>query len=187
MKTNYGEEYNRESMYETAREYFLDGKKVQINGKKCKYLIDVMLEDFRLEIDKEHDLLKQSEIELTSKNEMAFLDKFSQTISRGKTTDYLQKRLEEGIKEVKKNTLMNKSAIEKHKGIKKLKNLSLEELSNLLTDLESQKQRVINSALNGDCVNTLTYKLYLSITNLINKIKDEINERKSLVDIGKEQ
>ena len=32
MKTNYGEEYNRESMYETAREYFLSGKQMTAHG-----------------------------------------------------------------------------------------------------------------------------------------------------------
>ena len=76
MKTYYSEDYNRESMYETAREYFLDGKKVKINGVKCKRLIEVMMEDFKLEVEKEHSLLKESETELASKMKFYFLINF---------------------------------------------------------------------------------------------------------------
>ena len=38
MKTNYGEDYNRESMYETAREYLGD---ISGEGKKDKTVFDL--------------------------------------------------------------------------------------------------------------------------------------------------
>ena len=48
--TDYGEEYNRESMYETARERFFDGKKVKMGGSRHKSLISIMIKDLEMEL-----------------------------------------------------------------------------------------------------------------------------------------
>ena len=48
-KTNYGEDYNRESMYETAREALLNGEKVVIAGIEHETLPDVILTDGAIE------------------------------------------------------------------------------------------------------------------------------------------
>ncbi|MFQ6724365.1 MAG: hypothetical protein ACLRFE_03430, partial [Clostridia bacterium] len=47
--TDYGEEYNRESMYETTRELLMEYENVKMNGKTHKSLFSVMLEDCEME------------------------------------------------------------------------------------------------------------------------------------------
>ena len=60
-RTNHGEAYNRESMYETAREVLLEGKEVSMNGKKYDTLIEVMIKDYEMEVNNEAEYVKQAE------------------------------------------------------------------------------------------------------------------------------
>ena len=186
MQTNFGEEYNRESMYETAREYFLDGKKVKINNVKCKTLIEVMLEDFRLEVDKERELLQQSEVALSQKNEKAFLDKFSQTMSRRKTTDNLQQRLEDAIKVAKQLKLEYNRVYNKFNFKKKTIKCTLEQLNDYLNELYVLRKRIVEYRINGDLTSTLSSKLLYSTNNYISEIEREIS-KKQICESEKEQ
>ena len=61
--TNLGEKYNRESMYETVRESFLDLKPVVVHGNECTSLIHVMLEDSARVYDKAERQLKENKLE----------------------------------------------------------------------------------------------------------------------------
>jgi len=185
MRINYGEEYNRESMYETARDYFLDGKKVKINRKRHERLIDVMIEDFDLEIKKEHYLLRQSEKAFNADDKEKFIDKFAKTRAVRKTTDYLQKRIRDAIIDSRKCSEEDKKMIIKLKQIRNLDKCSMEDLENFLIDLKEYKG-IINYRLNGDCVNTLTYKMLASISKLIKDIEDEIKSRQNSLGIKKE-
>ena len=173
MKTYKGEEFNRESMYETAREYLLDGKKVKINGKKCKALIEVMLEDFRLEVAKRTKLLQRAE-ELKEKEDIGFLYELAQESSVSKTADYLQKRLENAIQKCKLIVEENEKMIIRARELKRLDKCSLNELRDFLAELYAHKQRIITLRLNGDCVNIITQKLLKSALKTIEEVKAEI-------------
>ena len=59
-KTDYGEDYNRESMYETVREALSSGENVVIDGKIYKNLEDVMLADIKMEDTKAQQTLKKA-------------------------------------------------------------------------------------------------------------------------------
>lgn len=179
MKTNYGEEYNRESMYETAREHLLDGNVLKVNGHKCKSLIEVMLEDFKLEVDKEHSLLEQAQVEWDNHNEEGFFSKFSQAIRRSKTTDYLQRRLEKAFEDLKTSKDNGKEFISKEILKKKPSELNIQELNELLMGLKQYKQRLIKYHINGDLVNSVASKT-LNITNkYIAEVESEISKRQS--------
>lgn len=171
MGTNYGEEYNRKSMYETAREYFLDGKKVKMNKKMRKSLFEILIEDYRLEVEKEHNLLEEADKAQKDGNEEEFFDKFSISFDRRKVVLDLQRRCEITLEELKQKTDENNRMIKKSKSMRDLKKCSKEELFAYLYDLEGCRQSLI-SRMEGDCVNTLTYKTL----DLANKAMNEIDE-----------
>ena len=59
------------------------------------------MEDYAMEIDKEAKCLRQAEKYLKADDDRRFLDGFSKTIIRSKTTDKLQTRLENAIEDAK--------------------------------------------------------------------------------------
>ncbi len=178
MKTNYGEEYNRESMYETAREYFLDGKSVKVNGQKCKGLIEVMLEDFKLEIEKEHNLVEQSQVAWDAKNKEECFDKFSQAMGRNKITNYLQLRLERAFDNLARSKTEKKELTDKITSIKNLEKCTLQQLEELLNALEQYRQNLVY-CIDGDLVNTEVYKTFDITNKYIAEVEQELEKRQA--------
>lgn len=177
MVTNWGEIYNRESMYETVRENLLDGDKVKINGKVCQSLIDVMMEDLRMEIDKEEYYLRQAEKAWESNDDRSYHYNFSQSIQRGTITDYLIGRLKGTVMNSKQAAVDNNKIESDTRRLKKIDKCSLEELQKILEVLKNYQINAVNYQIDGDGVNVLTSKLLRKIELIIQKVEKEIYYR----------
>ena len=178
MQTNYGEEYNRESMYETAREQFLDCKKVFINGKCYDSLIGVMLEDCAMEQEKDEEYLKLAETYQQENNNEKVWDNFPKAWARGKVVDALLKRAEIAVEE-QKDYLEFKNILYKakvHKAHENLKSLSITQIENYLILLKEYESRLLKH-MYGDTVTNLTYTAYKSVQYYIKELEQELSKR----------
>lgn len=176
--TNYGEEYNRESMYETARERFFDGKKVKMGGSRHKSLISIMIKDFEMELEKEEKLLKQSKIKFKQKDDKNFINTFSKTMERSRVTDDLHERIEKAVKHIKDIQKTYSKYLNGNFDVKKTSKMSLDELNSILSILKEYEEKLLEG-INGDCLNTTIYKT-LTITQLyIQEIELEIKNRQT--------
>jgi len=180
--TDYGEEYNRESMYETARELLIEGKALKMNGKTHKSLFTIMMEDYAMEIDKEAKYLRQAEKHLKADDDRRFLDSFAKTIARRKITDKLQTRLENTIEDAKKLLQYHKYTDKQFKSFKDAKKMTIEELNDALELLKEYKNSLLFE-LNSDCVTKATYKAYTITQKYIKEIEDELTKRQASVNL----
>ena len=159
--TNYGEEYNRESMYETARESLLQGKKVLINGKYYSSLVGVMIEDYGMELDKE-EAFKDNEKNLNN--------------NRRATIDALSKRLDVAVEKEKEIT---QKLIELHKAVYtngNLRKCTIDQLKYYLRVLKKYKICLFNS-MYTDTIDTLTNAQYEIAKRLIKETEEELERR----------
>lgn len=180
--TDYGEEYNRESMYETARELLMEGKNVKMNGKTHKSLFTIMMEDCAMEQKREEEYLKESEKHLQANDDMKFLDSFAATLSRGKVTDKLIARLENAIKTAKKLQQYHKYTDKQFKSFKDAKKMTIEELNDALELLKEYKNSLLFE-LNSDCVTKATYKAYTITQKYIKEIEEELKKRQANINL----
>ena len=181
-RTDYGEQYNRESMYETAREILLDGKKVKMNGKTHKSLFTIMMEDYTMEIDKEAKYLRQAEKHLKEDDDSKFLDSFSKTMSRSKVTENLQSRLENAIDEAKIFQQYHYIIGKQIKLLKDTKEMSVEEL-NYALDLLKEHESVLLFRINGDTIHKSIYKAYLTTKKHIKQVEEELENRQETINL----
>ena len=176
MKTNYGEEYNRESMYETAREQFLNCKKVVINGKCQDSLIGVMIEDCGMEREKYEEYLNLAGTYQEENDNEKFFDYFSKALERGKVQDKLLERSQIAVDKVKEYVEF-KNKISKVCNVNKnLRKLSIDLIEKYLTLLNEYKDRLLES-MYGDTVTNLTFSSYKTIQKFIKEVEDELSKR----------
>ena len=167
--TNYGEDYNRESMYETAREILLTGKKVKMNHKKHISLIDIMIEDAVLE-EKKRKKLKAKADKLDKKK-----NKGLETLQNFHfATDYLDKASR--IKDRTKKSILEYQQSDEEAGelLASINGqlfliaegaLSLEEMTRCF-EVISQVEQFYHDAMYGDCVDNKSAKLYDRVKSL---------------------
>jgi len=177
MVTNWGEFYNRESMYETTKEYLLDGEKVKINGKNCGSLIDVIMEDLRMEIDKEEYYLRRAENSWESNDEGAYLDNFSCAIQRGSVADYLIGRLKDSEVISNKDAENNKKIESVARRLRRIDKCTLDELQVYLKELKEYQLNAVSYRIDGDGVNVMTSKFLRKVERTIQEIEKEIYNR----------
>ena len=146
-----------------------------------------MLEDYKLGVSQEEFLLKQSKSEIKSYDNNEFADRMLQIWDRRKVNNAILIRLKKATEDSCQNITLDKVAIQKYKAIDSLANLSLDELIVLVSELRENRERIIETGLNGDCVDVLTNKAYMSINNLIDIIECEIQAKQSENDMEKEQ
>lgn len=180
--TDYGEEYNRESMYETTRELLMEYENVKMNGKTHKSLFSVMLEDCEMEQKMEEAYLQESEKQLQANEDRGFLDKFSKTISRGKVTDKLIERLQKTIEDAKKLQQYHKYTDKQFKLLKPARKMTIEELNYALEFLKEYESSLL-FRLNGDCITKETYKTYIITQKYIKEIEEELIKRQASVSL----
>lgn len=98
-RTNYGVDYNRESMYETAREMLLQGKEIEIKGVKCTSLINLMIEDWGMEMDKESKYVeKATQLEQLGYHDEA-VNKFAEYLDINAQNAKIGTRVREGLED----------------------------------------------------------------------------------------
>lgn len=177
MQTNHGEEYNRESMYETAREQLLDGKKVVINGKCYDSLIGVMIEDCGMEQEKHEEYLKLAETYQQENNDEKSFDYFSKAWKIVKVQDKLLERSQIAVDKQKEYIKEFKDKFHKvYKFYENLKKLSIPQIEQYLTLLYEYKYRLLEH-MNGDTLTNLTYSEYKTTQKLIKEVEDELSKR----------
>ena len=182
VSTNYGEDYNRESMYETAREILLTGKKVKINGKEYKSLIEVMIEDARLEEEKYDQLkAKADEFDKIKGKEFETLKNLHYAIN------YLEKAI--SIRERANKALINLTSrkkdidsllswIEKTMEVIDKDVLPLEDLTRCY-EVISQVEQFYDNEMFGDGIFTQMNELYNCAKRIRLHIEDKITLAKS--------
>lgn len=180
--TDYGEEYNRESMYETARELLMEDKNVKVNGKTHKSLFSVMLEDCKMEQKKHERYLEECEAYQQAKDDKNTFDTLSKSISIGKVTDKLIERLQKTIEDAKKLQQYHKYTDKQFKSLKPARKMSIEEL-NYALDLLKEYESSLVFSLNSDCVTKATYKTYIITQKYIKEIEDELTKRQASVNL----
>ena len=178
MQTNYGEEYNQESMYETAREYLLEGKAVKVNGKKCKSLIQVMMQDHGLEVKKARKLAKREDRAFKNGNQEEYGVKHRQFEHRFRVAIALDVRLEKAFDNLARSKTENKEFTNKINSIKNLKNCNLQQLEELLNALEQYRYNLVY-CMGGDLVNTEVYKAFDITNKYIAEVEEEIQNRQA--------
>lgn len=180
--TDYGEEYNRESMYETARELLMEGKNVKMSGKRHKSLFSVMIEDCIKEQKKHEKYLEQCEMYQQAKDDKNAFSCLSKSISTGKVTDKLIARLEKAIYDAKMMKQYNNYIDNAVKALKPARKMSIQELNDAL-DLLKEYESVLLFKLNGDCITKVTYKMYSITKNYMQEIEDELKKRQANVSL----
>ncbi|MBQ8430568.1 MAG: hypothetical protein IJX26_01315 [Clostridia bacterium] len=160
-KTNYGEEYNRESMYETVRELFIEGKKVVVNGSKCESLISVMIEDYKQEDKKRGEIYnylkelmnnnKEDDIIAKKMREMLKISKKMEKISQG-ADSACKAYSDETFDRLNLRTKISKLC---QKG--RAKTITLEELYEL-RDLVKELEKIYIEEIYGDTINVNSMK-----------------------------
>ena len=178
MQTNYGEEYNRESMYETAREYLLEGKEVKVNGKKCKSLIQVMMQDHGLEVKKVRKLAKQEDRAFKNGNQEEFGIKYRQSMDRLNGVTALDARLKSDFDDLTRIQAENNALTDKIQSIRNLNKCTLQQLDELVNALEQYRYNLVY-CMDGDLVNTELQKAFDITTKYIDEVEEEIQNRQA--------
>ena len=176
MQTNYGEEYNRESMYETAREQLLDCKKIVINGKYYDSLIGVMIEDCGMEQEKHEEYLKLSETYQQENDDEKSFYYFSKAWEIGKVQDKLLERSQIAVDKAKEYLEFKEKVRKAYRVNENLKKLSVTQIKKHLTLLNEHKDRLLEH-MYGDTVTNLTYSSYKTTQKLIKEVEDELSKR----------
>ena len=177
MVTNWGEYYNRESMYDTTRDYFIDGECVQVNGKKCQSLIDVMMEDLKMEIDKEEKFLNQATSAMNSNDDRGFLKSFYNTMKHGEISDLLIDRLRKCMVESNNSTNEYSEFLSISKQLRNMDTCAIEELKKYRKKLISYQKHALEYGLYGDGVSVSTSKILKSLDQSIQNIDRELYYR----------
>lgn len=176
--TDYGEEYNRESMYETARESLMRGKNVIINGKRQKSLIGVMIQDLKMATDKEFQYFEQSAIALKEKDDEKYFKTLSKTMCQSQIVTDLQKRINGAMTTLKDLKEFNQYVMDNTFTKKKPHEMTISELENLL-DILKEYEISLLFRLNNDCITKLTYETYIKTCNYIKEVEQELAKRQA--------
>ena len=180
--TDYGEQYNRESMYETAREILLDGKKVVINGKCYDSLIGVMIEDCGMEQEKHEAYIKEFEIYQPAKDDTKTFDSLLKSISRGKVEDELIKRSDLAIIKAKQRSELNGVVSKAYNINKNLNKLSITQIKDYLQVLRKYEKELFE-CMYGDALTNLTHSLYKTTQKYIEEIEEELKKRQANINL----
>lgn len=181
-RTDYGEEYNRESMYETARELLMEGKDVKMNGKTHNSLFSIMLEDCAMEQKKYERYLEECGIYQQAKDDEKTFNSLSKSISRGKVTDKLVARLGNAVEDAKMLQQYHNYTDRQFESFKDAKKMTIEELNDALELLKEYKNSLLFE-LNSDCVTKATYKAYTITQKYIKEIEDELTKRQANINL----
>ncbi|MBQ7797536.1 MAG: hypothetical protein IJ458_04275 [Clostridia bacterium] len=181
-RTDYGEEYNRESMYETAREILMDGKKVVMNGKRYDNLVSIMIKDCEMEQKKYERHLEECETYQQTKDDEKTFDSLSKAMSKGKVTRKLVERVGNAIEDAKMLQQYHDYIDKYIQTLKQTTKLSIDELNNVLEFLKEYESSLL-FRLNGDCITKATYKTYIITQKYIKEIEDELARRQASVSL----
>lgn len=151
----------RKSMYETARDYLLDGKEVVVNGESCSSLIKLMCLDGKHEDEmaqKGKKKLKELKKMHASKDiiDQTTFDTFSHTVQAHEILD----RTTKAIKEEKRVNISSQISelIKLSKKIKEDKATS-KDIDNFFKKTNKIENDLINN-MNGDAVTSHTCNIY---------------------------
>lgn len=174
--TNLGEEYNRESMYETARDYLMEGKRVELNGKTHNSLISFMIADLDMQIDRENKYFERSEELLKAKDTDNFINLFSQSLLISKITGRLEGRIEDAIKTLESKKEQNKllpGILGTNRNFQRFSTIQLEEYLKELIEYESN----LFDSIHDDTIDVLSNTIYINTKRRIQQVEDEIKKR----------